>query len=366
MDSSRQQPGRRGKRALKIGLLILLCAGTLGAIVGVVGVDETAKALKQAGFLAFGAMGLLAVLIIAIQARAWARLNRPIGHRVPFSTLMSGVTLGMAVNIVTPSSYLGGEPIKVLYVRKRTGLPVGELTGTVVLGKYLEAISFLLLFGVCTAVAALVFSKVLFQGPYLSAGVALLTLAAALLLLGAVLWLALSREWRPLTFLVRLGCRLRPRSAFLARLLVHTGEMEHQVSRVARANTGQALTAFGLYLLSQVVILLKPALFFLLGAGMGLGIGELCLVFAATQALLALQLTPSGVGTLDGGMIGTFALLGLSEAHAMAFLLCIRFWDAVNVGTGAVLAARVGARLFNDHRPTPPESPAGSVHGPAL
>jgi hypothetical protein len=63
------------------------------------------------------------------------------------------------------------------------------------------------------------------------------------------------------------------------------------------------------------------------------------------------------VGLLDGGLIGTFALLGLGEPTCMAFLLCIRFWDTMTVGAGAFLGARAGARLLADRTEAPP-SPA--------
>ena len=56
--------------------------------------------------------------------------------------------------------------------------------------------------------------------------------------------------------------------------------------------------AFALYLLTHVSIYLKPLVFFHLGWGVGLGAAELGLIFLTCQVLLAVQLTPSGVGTL--------------------------------------------------------------------
>jgi uncharacterized membrane protein YbhN (UPF0104 family) len=73
--------------------------------------------------------------------------------------------------------------------------------------------------------------------------------------------------------------------------------------------------------------------------------GPLSLIFVASQTLLCFQLTPSGVGTLDGGLIGTFALIGLPEAQCMAYLLALRFWDVLIMGSGGFLAARVGTQL---------------------
>jgi uncharacterized membrane protein YbhN (UPF0104 family) len=128
--------------------------------------------------------------------------------------------------------------------------------------------------------------------------------------------------------------------------------MEDQVSRVFCEEGTASRKAFGLLLLGHLAIFVKPAAFFYLGAGLGMNLGQLCLIFVASQALLAFQLTPSGAGTLDGGLIGTFALMGLDEAQCMALLLCLRFWDLVLLLGGGLLAAKAGAAFFAAE-PTP-------------
>jgi uncharacterized protein (TIRG00374 family) len=334
-------------QTLKLVGLIALSLVILTAIILGVGFQATLDAVARAGFAAFGAVGLLTAGHLTFQALAWRSLNRGIHHCVRFRTLFAAVTTGMAVNIITPSSYLGGEPIKVLYVGRKCGLPYHEVAGTVVLSKYLEVSSFLLVFGFCTTVAAVTFRHVLFQGPYLSVGITLLVLAAALLALCVTLWMGLHKQWRPLTRLVGLVRRLRPRSRRLARLCQRTSLMEQQVERIYRDETYTTLGAFLYLFLSHVAIFLKPAVFIALGSWAGLGLGELSLIFVASQALTGLQFTPSGVGLLDGGLIGTFLLLGLGKPECMAFLLCLRFWDTATVGGGAFLGARAGARLLS-------------------
>jgi len=122
--------------------------------------------------------------------------------------------------------------------------------------------------------------------------------------------------------------------------------MEQQVERVFREESETALKALAKLFLSHLIIFLKPAAFFAFGSWSGLGLGELSLIFVASQALTGLQFTPSGVGTLDGGLIGTFALLGLGEPECMAFLLSLRLFDGATVGAGALLGARAGARVI--------------------
>ncbi|MBN2490698.1 MAG: flippase-like domain-containing protein [Planctomycetes bacterium] len=350
------------QRAFKIGAVLVLSIVILGAVILVVGFEATIEAVARAGLPAFAAVGLLIAIHLGLQASAWKSLNRGIHHRVRFRTLFAAVTAGMAVNILTPSSYLGGEPIKVLYVGRRTGLPYHEVAGTVVLSKYLEILSFLGVYGFATTVATITFRETLFRGPYLSLGVALLALTAALLILCLALWIGLHRAWQPLAGVVRLVWRLWPRSRLLARVHDRARRMEEQAARIYRDESVTTAKAFAKLFVSHVAVFLKPAAFLGLGSWSGLGLGELSLIFVASQTLTGLQFTPSGVGLLDGGLIGTFVLLGRSEPTCMAFLLCIRFWDLVTVAGGAFLGARAGARLLSSRT----EAPAAPVEMPAV
>jgi len=352
---------------VKISLLVLASAAIVAAIVVAVGAQKTLTAVKEAGLWAVAAVGALTFLSLLMQTLSWRLLNRPIGHRVRFRTLFDAIVAGVAGNILTPSTYLGGEPLKVIYAGRVTGLPYHELAGTVVLSKYLELTSFVLFFGCCTAVAAVSFSDSLFRPPYIPAGVTMLVLAGALFGFGIVMLASLSRRRRPLTALVEVVSRARVSRRFFARLRGRARDMEDQASRVFCEEGWTALSAFGAFIVAHAAIFAKPAAFFYLGSRLHLGPGALCLLFVASQGLLAVQLTPSGAGTLDGGLIGTFALMGLDSpgnlAQCMAFLLCLRLWDAIIVGAGAMLAARVGARIATDR--LVPRAPEDFVRGAA-
>jgi len=337
------------RRAIHISIMIALSVGILAAIVFAVGFERTAAAVADAGPLAFAVVGGLTLAFLLIQAAAWAILNRPIKHRVPFLRLLKGSVVGVAGNILTPSTYLGGEPLKIVYVGRAAHLPYHEVAGTVLLSKYIESVSFILLLSFSAVVATLSYRESLF-GPYLGAGVAIVIFTTALLTLCGAMWLSLSRRWRPLTRVLRALARLPVLRQRLPGVLRRTRDMEDQVSRVFCEEKAAASQTFGIHVLGHITIFLKPALFFYLGAGMGLSLGQLCLLFVVSQALLAVQLTPSGAGVLDTGFIGAFALMGLNDdqhlAKCMAFLLCLRFWDIIIVGVGAWLASREGARVL--------------------
>jgi len=355
------------RRSVKFIFLTVLSVLILVGIIWLTGFEETLTAVREAGAPAFAGAGATFLATLLLRACVWALLNRPIGHRVRWRTLLAGEVVGQAGNVMTPSTYLGGEPLKVVYVGRVTGHAYTEVAGTVLLCKYLEMLSFVLFFGAATAVAAVSFGDVLFAGPSLFAGVSLLATAAALLVLFVVLWAALSKRWRPLTRLVRGLARLGLFTRRLARLARRTRAMEDQVSRVFCEERRAAMLGLLTLMGTHVLIVARPAVFFWLGARMGLGLGELCLLFVVCQGLLCFQFTPGGVGTLDLGLMGVFTqVLGLPAAHCMAYLLCIRFWDACIIGAGALLAGRVGARFLAAQPPPegtllPPDSQAAET-----
>jgi len=341
------------RRTISVGVLIFISFGILAAVVYWVGIAETWEALGEVGLASFGALGLLAGLVLLLQTLAWLILTRSLRRPVRFGVLFEATLVGLAVNILTPSSYLGGEPVKVVFAGRRTGYSYRDMAGTVVLCKYLEALSFLLFFGCSTAIATVSFSDILFEGgSLLSLGSVLILVTAALILLCVVLWLGMSRNWRPLYRLVGLlaaiwPAAIWPHPAFWSRLRENAGRMEARISIIFLRSPLKAFGAFCLLAATHATFFVKPAIFLYLGIGLGLDLGELSLIFVASQALLALQLTPSGAGTLDGGLIGIFLLLGISEVHCMALLLCLRFWDAVAVGMGALICTRTGASMFS-------------------
>jgi uncharacterized protein (TIRG00374 family) len=343
------------KLARKMTISLVGSALLLAAVVYFVGPRETAKAAWEAGLPAFLTIGAILFALMCFQAAAWAALERRHGHRVAYRTLLSATIVAMAGNIITPASHMGGEPGKIIYAGRKTGIGYTELAGTVLLCKYIEAMSFVLFFAF-GAIAALVgLRDVLFRPPNLFLGVAILAVAGVVLALGAALWVSLSRKWVLLSAVVAVVARLRIRPAFFEKLRERTLRMELQASGMFRAEGGAIGPAFCWYLLTHVAMFARPAVFFFLGWHIRLSVAQLGLIFLASQLMLAVQLMPSGIGTLDGGLMAVVAVAGMAITvpQCEAFLLCIRFWDAAVVVTGAVLAGHAGVGLFRGKETTP-------------
>ncbi len=337
--------------ARKMTISLIAAAALLAVVVYLAGAQETAQAAWQAGPAAFLVVGVFLFGLMGCQAAAWSALERQRGNRIPYRTLFGATIVAMAGNILTPASHLGGEPAKIVYAGRRTGLPYTKLAGSVLLCKYIEAMSFVVFLGFAALAALVGFRGVLFSPPNLALGVTISVLASAALVLGGVLWMSLKRRWTPLTALVGLVARLRLRRAFFQALHGRALRMELQASQMFREEGNSVIPAFFWYLATHVAMFVRPLAFFYLGWQFRLDVAELGLIFLTTQILLAVQLVPSGAGTLDGGLLGVVALagIGITRPQCMAFLLCIRFWDAAVILTGALLATRMGMGLLRQN-----------------
>jgi uncharacterized protein (TIRG00374 family) len=337
-------------RVLKVALGVIVTIAILALVVHITGVEETAEAIGQAGIWAFAAIGGTQLLFLLLHAVAIRVLCKPIGHRISLWRMLKATTTGMAANIITPSTYLGGEPIKVIYLGRKTGLSYQELAGTVLLAKYMEALSFVFLLGICVGATLVVFGDHLFSSANIAIGIALILVAAGAIVLSMTILGALRHDRRPLTAVVEFLSRPRWSRRFFARLRKRTRVMEGQVSRVFREEGPAIKSSLLMYVLSHGVLFVRPLVFFGLGWGMELDFELLSLIFIMSQVLLALQITPSAVGTLDGGLIGVLALVQadtiISAPQCAAYLLALRFWDAIVVGAGVMLSAKVGLKLL--------------------
>jgi len=109
-------------RTFRTVVMILISIGILIGVVAWVGFDKTLEGIERAGWTAFLALGLMQLAVVALQTLGWGMLNRPVKLKVGAKVLFEANLVGYAVNVITPSAYLGGEPAKVLYAGRKTGL----------------------------------------------------------------------------------------------------------------------------------------------------------------------------------------------------------------------------------------------------
>lgn len=325
------------KRVIAV-LSLLAALAVLGAIAWKLDWKATREVLARTG--AWGAAGFagLGLLVLFLQSVGWWALLRSRGWPVPLRTAYASMIMGNAVAWVTPSMYLGGEPLRIWHVSRRFSLPSRDVAATVVAGKFAEMAGFVTALLVCTGTMLWNFDL----SPGLKWGSS--AAAAGLLVAFVVLAAAFAGKWPLASGVMRLfGKRLER-----ARLWLEATEAG--IEETFRGHRGAFAAALVLTGGPLALVVARPLVFFWL-TGQHVTFPALALIFVLTQIVLAFQFTPGGLGLFEGGLIGTFALVGLGSAEAAAFAAIQRLADAVVVGIGVALAAREGASGFFRGRP---------------
>ncbi len=310
---------------------------------------------------AVGVGGLLAVVgNVALSFFAWTLswflLLRGAGIALPWKKVLSPMLAGSAVTYLTPSAYVGGEPVRVYWVAKETGVSLARVAATVLVERLLAGVSllaFLALGGFFAFISPT-------MAPADKGAVGLgLGLMALFWVLGLVAFLG-NRRWLSRS-LGALGRWVPGRGAW-ARLAQSAAAMEHQIHQVFARCPGHALAALLLQLLTVFLTYIRPQMFLYFARQALFTFPQLSLFFTLNVFIGAfLWLTPGGLGLADGGRAGVFRLLGIPVSSAFAYNLLFRFVEFIQVGLGLYLLMRQGLLRGQAGRPQVPMERGGPV-----
>ena len=339
------------RRVTAFFLLGILAVFAVVYIVRSVGAKETWDAVRDAGLLAVAAMLALSLVWLAFMTLAWDLLGRAVGHRVPFLTLYGGILVGFVGNYVAPSMYLGGEPLRIAYVGRKSKLPYYQVAGTVILSKYLEFTAFVVLICIGAGVALFHYGAILATPRFHFWRGVMVAGAAAMVAVLVLLMISLRGRRRPMSAVVAfLG-----RKGIFRHRMQHwhhiVAEMEDQISHAFNHEWRRAWPAAVALCAGFATVLLRPLMFFLLLKGSGhyhFTFAQLCLIYTLTQFILAFHITPGSLGVYEGGMLGIFAILGnvVPREAVLAYVFCLRLADVVLIVGGIALATHQGIKIM--------------------
>ena len=213
---TRSATSRRRPRAF--GLLATIGGVALfGYYVHEAGVAEVAGGIRRLGWTFVLAL-VLSGLRFAARSLAWLRCLPP-GHRLGLRDLLSAFVAGDAVANLTPLSMVAGEPVKVLYLRRRA--PLGHTIPALAVETLFYTLSMVVVIG-----AGVGASVAVIQRPASEWLVIGLPLATLVLLVAGTHWLI----WRRIRLA---GAALR----WFARRGGTTALLERAVHRVRDAET---------------------------------------------------------------------------------------------------------------------------------
>lgn len=231
-------------------------------------------------------------LSVVVYALRWKLVLRGMGKDAPLLELLKAILASIFMNNVTPTSRGGGEVLRIAWISKRKGIPLGISTTSVVYERILESIPVFALF----LVGMFYFSQV--------------PETAAFIVMALIIAVWVKWDW-----FVKLSFKL-----------FRKGVSEEEVERIASLKDKHHITLGGIVLSSCVWILDVVRLKLVtLAFGLHLGWGLLVVISVANLILGLIAFTPGGIGIVEGGLVGVLIHFGIPMALAVPITLLERF-----------------------------------------
>jgi putative membrane protein len=323
------------------GLFLLLGLTLLALMIHRVGLSNIMERL--------GSLGLHAPIILIpyifvylFDALGWRMTLGEKAREIGFLQLFLSRMAGEAINYITPSAYLGGEPVKA-YLLQKHGIPLVDGLASVVTAKTVMVISQILfvLLGIGLAFTGQHNDDGLFYAAALV--VTLVSLAAAFLvfvqhrgMFAGILWL-LEALRIPAGFLKRREEKLKDLDATI--LAFYGRHRSYFLLALFFFFLGWLSGSFEIYLLMYFLDLpvsLPTAI---------------SLEAMATVIRAAVFFIPSGLGAQEGGNILLFTSFGFSPVIAMTFSVIRRMREAIWITIGLLYLAKqeIGVLQYRKH-----------------
>jgi uncharacterized protein (TIRG00374 family) len=329
------------KKILFAALLIVGIAGFF-AVPAIVGVEKTLDAVGQVGVICIVAYVLNASLVMIMPAIGWWILMRAADMKVTLADALRASFMAFPINFLTPSAYLGGEPVKALYISNKYGIPASRVLGTLIVGKFQEVAGIILLM-LLSGAGVIFYTDLVTTRDEVAMGIAL----GAILVLFSAFILAYATNFKPITRVVSLFALGRTPRRKLANFL-HSCEITDQTIHDAFIKRWKSfLLSGGIAMLSAASVLFRLPLFVYFDPEPArFALSHVFLVFIVTNVVNLFQIVPGSLGVFDGTMLLLFSETGLPEESAAAYAVVGRIADIVLFVFGLWLLAHYGLSKY--------------------
>ena len=298
------------------------------------GLDGARQTLSETGWIALTAYFGNASLMLLAPTAAWMILLRGDGLVVSYWTLLKANLMGGTLNLITPSLYLGGEPLKMAYVARVLNQPQRRILATIIVAKFQEVGALLIVMVGALAIALWQLELPEAQQAWLAG-----SLAGVVVLFGLVVR-AFVVNAHPLSKLITLFARLGAPRRRAARLRSKTREIENLIHQTFTRRWRVFAVSQAIVLFSAGSILMRAWVFFVF-AGIFLGTDTLCGLYVITNVANSLPM-PGGVGVFEGGMALFGTSVGLPESGLAAFLIVNRMTEILLALIGLYVMTHLG------------------------
>ncbi len=323
-------------KKLLLVLSLLIGVAAFCAIPLIVGKENTFNAVRQAGWRCIAVFLANSTLTLVVPAIGWTILMRGEGMRVSFLDALKANVMGFPLVFITPSMYLGGEPLKMVYIGNKYGIPKRRVLATLLVGKFQEFGALISLVIIATGIALWRIDFTRQSKIFVIAGTALLLIPFALLLAAVLGRFQLTVKIVNFLAMFRIGIRR------LARLRSKAEEMEHLIHAAFTKRWKTFLAAQAVTFQSATSILIRPWIFVYFATGVSLGSEHLALIYVVTNMANTVTVIPGALGFFEGGMVGAFEIAKLGKANAAAYGIINRICDITFLVLGTWLIFHLG------------------------
>lgn len=337
------------KRRLGIQIAAVLGGfGLLGLLVWHVGVTEVAAHLRQIGWLA-PLLFLPYIGVALCDAKGWScalpaitpaattHTSTPRPASVPLLRLALARLAGEAINNLTPTASVGGEPVKV-YLLRTYGLPTSAGLASVVVAK------------TTLTVAQIIFILLglpffLYRLGWIRQGWWVLGLLFVL----AAGFVTLLIRWQRSGFMhmaVGVLRRVLPRWQRLEQWEGHARQIDTHLLRFYDGDYRRFIASTLYHLLGWILGAVEVLFFFYL-IDVPIALVDALIIESMIQPLTAAALViPGALGVQDAGGVFLCRLLGLDDGAGLTLMALKRAREAVYNLIGLVVLARMGGQLL--------------------
>ncbi len=315
----------------RLTFILLIVAGLfLVWMLNEVGWEKLARHLLQVGW--YWPLLLLPYGVVNwLEALSWDFILLSQRHRPSLIRLYFLRLAGEALNQLTPTASIGGEPFKAVRLHA-DGVPWEDATASVVIQKGILVLSLVLYILLGVALAPLLL-------PQTVAHLGMLSLGALLLGVGALTFVLLQRQG-PCLAALRFLTRLRLCPQFFKAREAELGVLDAHLAKFYREHPGRGLAALVLFFLSWLLHGVEVYLiFWLLGHPiswpLALCLDGLAMLFAALGFVI-----PAALGVQEGGNVLLALGFNLGATLGAAFSILRRLREAFWLSLGLLVAAR--------------------------
>lgn len=307
-------------------LLLVLGFGVLGGLIYKVGPAKVTASLGQVGW---GAVLLLLPNLAAqvLDTMGWRRSFRQ-DPGLPLPTLFWARVAGEAVNLVTPTAYLGGEPVKA-HLLRRHGIPFADGLASALASKTMMTITEM---GFIILALASISLRLDLPRPILVG--AMITVGLGVLIMGFLVTAQQRGLFRgPMGLMRLLPIRLRA----LEDRRDQIRAVDEGIAQFYRRGPAAVAVVLGIHFLAWGAGVFETLLFLrLLGLRVDLLSAWTIEALSAT-ARAAVFFVPASVGFLEVGHVTIFLGFSLTAEAALAFSVLRRARELLWAGIGLLL-----------------------------